>query len=409
MVEREAFTRQEFYDLVWSTAMTKLAKRFGMSDVGLRKICVKHRIPTPPAGYWAKLEFGKKVVKTPLPAAPADVGDRVVVSVYAVQELPQAVVAAQQAAEKKMPDAIVVPAEPPSRPHHVASATRQALKAAKADHEQFLKTEPGPGVVSAQVGKPSIQRVVLIVDTLARTLERLGHSTADAKDGADLVVDGEKLRLLFHETKDKSEHHPTAGELAEKVKYEERRKQWPTLYNADRKHWRAWDHSPSGRISLTLVSPVWTSWSSDRVLGRWHDRKAATVEQQLNEVVVAMHAGVALLKHNRAKIEERQRLHQEEMDRRERERDRQDRIAKREAFVRQKAKEHAELVELRSFSRYLDSETVGPDMPNAAAIANVARDMVDRLELSLSGAALDDEIERLQLYADGDLAEKALS
>ncbi|MEH2480994.1 hypothetical protein V1282_004351 [Nitrobacteraceae bacterium AZCC 2146] len=407
MVEREAFTRQEFYDLVWSTAMTKLAKRFGMSDVGLRKICVKHGIPTPPAGYWAKLEFGKKVSTIPLLAAAAGVSDRVVVSVHAVVELPEAVVTAQLAAEEKMSDAIVVPAELPSRLHQVASATRQALKAAKADHEQFLKTELGPGVVSAQVGKPSAQRVVLIVDTIARTLERLGHATADAKDGADLIIDGESLRLLFHETKDKSEHHPTAAELAEQAKWEERRKQWPTLYNADRRHWRSWDYSPSGRLSLTLVSPVWTSWSSDRILGRWHDRKAATVEQQLNEVVVAMYAGVALLKHNRAKLEERQRLHQEEMDRRERERDRQDRIAKREAFVRLKAKEHAELVELRSFSRHLDGETVGLDMPNAAAIAGVARDMVDRLEFSLSGSALDKEIERLKLYLDGDLAEEA--
>ncbi|UZE49311.1 hypothetical protein [Rhodopseudomonas sp. P2A-2r] len=248
--------------------------------------------------------------------------------------------------------------------------------------------------------------MVLILETVARTLERLGHTTADAKNGVDLVVDGEKLRLLFHETKDKSEHHPTAGELAEKATWDANRLISPTLYNSDRKHWRSWDHFPSGRISLTLVSPSWTSWSTDRILGRWHDRKAAALEQQLNEVVVAMYAGVALLKHNRAKLEERQRLHQEEMERRERERARQDRIAKREAFVRQKAKEHAELVELRSFSRHLDGETAGPDMRNAAAIAAVTRDMIDRLENCLSGLALDEEIKRLKLYADGDLAQE---
>jgi hypothetical protein len=359
-----------------------------------------------PAGYWAKIQFGKKVSKIPLPALSAGVSDRVVVSVHAVQELPEAVVTAQLAAQEKIPDAIIVPVGLPSRLHHVASSTRQALKAAKADHEQFLKTEPGPGVVSAQVGKPSVQRVVLIIEAIARTLERLGHTTADAKDGIDLVIDGEKLRLLFQETKEKHEHHPTSGELAEKARWEVQRKQWPTLYNSDRKHWRSWDYSPSGRISLTLVSPIWTSWSSDRILGRWHDRKAATIEQQLNEVVVAMYAGVALLKHNRAAVEERKRLQQEEADRRQRERDRQDRIAKREAFVRQKSKEYAELVELRSFSSHLDGETVGPDVPNAAAIAAVARDMVDRLEYSLSGSALDEEVDRLKLYADGDLAEE---
>lgn len=47
-------TRDELYGLVWQTPMRTLAKRYGLSDVGLRKICKKHEIPTPPLGYWAK-------------------------------------------------------------------------------------------------------------------------------------------------------------------------------------------------------------------------------------------------------------------------------------------------------------------------------------------------------------------
>ena len=42
------YTRQELYDLVCTTPMVKLAKKLGLSDVGLRKICVKHDLPTPP-------------------------------------------------------------------------------------------------------------------------------------------------------------------------------------------------------------------------------------------------------------------------------------------------------------------------------------------------------------------------
>jgi len=40
-------TRQELFELVWSMPMTKLSKQFELSDVGLRKICVKHQIPLP--------------------------------------------------------------------------------------------------------------------------------------------------------------------------------------------------------------------------------------------------------------------------------------------------------------------------------------------------------------------------
>ncbi len=59
-------TREELYDRVWSTPMQKLALEFGLSDVGLAKVCKRHKIPRPSRGYWAKLESGKKVQKFPL-------------------------------------------------------------------------------------------------------------------------------------------------------------------------------------------------------------------------------------------------------------------------------------------------------------------------------------------------------
>lgn len=35
-------TRQELYELVWSKPMIHLAQVFGLSDVGLRKLCIRH-------------------------------------------------------------------------------------------------------------------------------------------------------------------------------------------------------------------------------------------------------------------------------------------------------------------------------------------------------------------------------
>lgn len=62
-----AFTREELYALVWSEPMSKLAKRFDLSDVGLAKACRRSNIPLPNRGYWAKREAGKSVVQAPLP------------------------------------------------------------------------------------------------------------------------------------------------------------------------------------------------------------------------------------------------------------------------------------------------------------------------------------------------------
>lgn len=59
--------REALYNEVWAEPMIIVAKRYGMSDNGLRKHCKKLGIPLPTSGYWAKLKAGKNVAKTPLP------------------------------------------------------------------------------------------------------------------------------------------------------------------------------------------------------------------------------------------------------------------------------------------------------------------------------------------------------
>ena len=54
-------------ELVWSESLVSLAKRFGYSDNGLRKRCKAMNIPTPPKGYWRRVERGWKPRRLPLP------------------------------------------------------------------------------------------------------------------------------------------------------------------------------------------------------------------------------------------------------------------------------------------------------------------------------------------------------
>lgn len=67
MNNQAPLTRQKLYDLVWSTPISSLSKQFGLSDKGLSKKCIKHKIPTPSLGYWAKVKNGKKTRKVLLP------------------------------------------------------------------------------------------------------------------------------------------------------------------------------------------------------------------------------------------------------------------------------------------------------------------------------------------------------
>lgn len=66
-MEEIEFTRTELYDLVWSEPLSRLARKYNISDNGLRKICKKHHIPLPVMGHWQKVQYGYKVTKTKLP------------------------------------------------------------------------------------------------------------------------------------------------------------------------------------------------------------------------------------------------------------------------------------------------------------------------------------------------------
>ena len=65
---RIPLTRAELYEKVWATPMRAIAKEFGMSDVGLAKICRKHDIPVPP-GYCLRPEFISRSFPPTLPCA----------------------------------------------------------------------------------------------------------------------------------------------------------------------------------------------------------------------------------------------------------------------------------------------------------------------------------------------------
>lgn len=72
------FSRQDLFDLVWSEPTRTIAKRLGVSDVGLAKACRRADLLLPPRGYWAKLAAGKTVKKPQLPTRGPGMSDRIV-------------------------------------------------------------------------------------------------------------------------------------------------------------------------------------------------------------------------------------------------------------------------------------------------------------------------------------------
>lgn len=86
-----AVDREALYEEVWSEPVTVVAPRYGLSDVGLAKICRALGIPLPSRGYWAKVKAGKIMKRVPLPPikASSPVSTR-------LRKVPEEVVAARK-------------------------------------------------------------------------------------------------------------------------------------------------------------------------------------------------------------------------------------------------------------------------------------------------------------------------
>lgn len=69
--------RIELYKLVWERPVSEVAQRFGVSDVGLSKICRRANIPVPKRGYWARMDSGQDVRPHSLPSAPRGLPEKV--------------------------------------------------------------------------------------------------------------------------------------------------------------------------------------------------------------------------------------------------------------------------------------------------------------------------------------------
>jgi hypothetical protein len=385
--------RADLYALVWTKPVTHVAKEFGISDVAVRKICVKHGIPTPPLGYWAKLQSGKKVAQPALLPPRQGEADHVDLHMRPKAHLPVAVVEANRVAqqeEAREESRIIVPAERPVKLHSLAAATEKALRKAKPDDEGFI-TSQGAGRIDARIGPGSIERVVLLIHSLVHAALDRGHQLSADPDFR-IIVDEQPLAVRIYETKDKTPHVPTATELKRQAEEDEWRARYPSTHRRDHKAYRTWDYSPSGRLVMEISDPKQVRWQSDPIVGRWRDRTSTRLEDYLGETMVALKTGAAVARHQRAKEAEEARLAKEAEQRR-REQEVQRRLLEKVTkFLMEKADKHAQIVKLENLAAHFSLDSVRLDGEPLGELQAAMAFVLANLRNQLSAEAVTQEI-----------------
>lgn len=382
--------REELYALVWEEPVTHVAEKFGISDVAVRKICVNHGVPTPPLGYWAKLQHGKKVDKIPLPPLAKGQSDHIELRIHPTKELPPTVAEVYRVAaaeQDREENRIIVPTERPDKLHPIALSTEKVLRKAKPDGEGFVGSD-GPGLFDTKIGPDSIDRTVIIIHVLLQAAVDHGHAiSTDCR----IVVDEQPLAIRIYETKDKVSHIATPADLKAQAIADEDHRRLPSLYPS-RQVYRSWDYVPSGRLMLEISDPKLNRWNDHAIVGRWRDRKTTRLEEYLGDVMTALKTGGAIARHQRAEEAEKARRAKEAEDRR-REQEAQRRLFDRLlTYLSDKAGKHDQLSKIENLAGYLTGNDEGVIDAQYPELARALKFVVANLRHQISAESMNEEI-----------------
>lgn len=265
------FTREELFALVWSEPMQLLAKRFGMSDRGLAKVCERSFIPRPGRGYWRRLELGYKSRRPPLRSLPSGVSHHLAtIRLHASETAPpdsKGPVERQIAFEQSVENRVVVP-DDLRHPHPMVRSTRLSLKPGAASARGIAPALVA-GILDVRVTRTSVVRALRILDGICKAAEKRGWSVHAREAGdfkACLRIEGQDVGFRIEEVVTMSEIPPR-----QERSFDGR------VYTVD---YPRYDYKPSGLLRLHLDG------QSLGLRHKWTDKPGKGVENCLNESMV---------------------------------------------------------------------------------------------------------------------------
>ncbi|ANE50629.1 hypothetical protein [Flavisolibacter tropicus] len=200
---QDTFTRNQLYELVWSQSLLSLSRKYAISDVGLRKLCIRMNIPLPKAGHWEKLKHGKPVDKIKLPTTYSGASEVRLslrneddVDNISKKESVHALVKQLQAnSELKF----VVPDRLTSPDPLIASAkvSLSRKEASYGPYQGVISTSRGE--LTIRVSPQNISRALRILDTLIKALRSRGHTIEVDTEKTYVIINTLKIEVSIKE------------------------------------------------------------------------------------------------------------------------------------------------------------------------------------------------------------------
>lgn len=261
--KQQSFERQSLYEAVWNEPMTKLAKRYSISDVGLRKICAALEVPVPARGYWAKLAHGKAAQPPVLPPSkikPTYIRTYSVIEPDPTVELRVAQERAHTERDSGQAASTHGPSDNPGSPHPQARISVKQLRKGKA--VDGAVTLYGATWADVSVSPGEVDRACQLVNQFAHAISAVGAKFVDtcaalsarsrlpSRDSVDkrncFVLHGQPYVLRIKE-------RLTEELIAKPLRNgsQARRSTWQPDFDSLRPQYR---YLPTGKITVSVVS-----------------------------------------------------------------------------------------------------------------------------------------------------------
>ncbi|HKM93929.1 MAG TPA: hypothetical protein VJY41_09770 [Prolixibacteraceae bacterium] len=287
-MEKVVFTREELYKLVWSEPLTRLEKKFNISDNGIRKRCKKMNIPLPKAGYWSKIQYGYNVLKPELPANYE--GEKETTLCYRskdgnyVEKIDD--VNPLTKLKHELQNNPMLPLTVPERITRfdslIVEAKKSLCKKGSGVYNYIDMKRTERGEINIMVSEPNINRALYFMNTLIKLFRARKHDVIIENNETFAVIFGEKLPIRFKE----------------KAKI---------VYETDSYGWKNRQYHPSGILAFVYVNSSYNQ-------KEWLDGKKP-LESRLAEILAYFEIDAKKKIEERIEREKRHKIEAEERER----------------------------------------------------------------------------------------------
>ena len=268
-MEEVKFTRKELFDLVWSTPMSRIAKKYEISDTGLRKLCKRHDIPVPLLGYWQKVAHGKKVTAAKFNERNNNDQEKISLRLRDPSEVktvaPRATAESYVGIDFNVPKELTEPDDLIILAQKVLRDKIKETQRRNPSYKSHIYCREG---VSMEISASVVDRALCFMNALIKILKKRGHKI----ESKHVIIGAQRIEISLREKTSR-------------------------ITIDEKPSWNTYDYVPNGK--LCLKTNIWRH-------KEWSDKKLS-LEEQLPQILQELEEAAEKMRLEQIAYEKRRR------------------------------------------------------------------------------------------------------